>query len=121
MFTGKEQTPTLTPGTAKQLNWSNKNHATTTGQDVTVTASSEDEGESQTVTIHVLRKPCLQTLSIADKSGEAIEIDNGFKWNANTSYIKTWQNMTATTKADTASFHSGTTYEYYGSDLSDSL
>ena len=103
MITGKEQTPTLTPGTAKQLNCITKS-ATTTGQDVTVTASSADEGESQTVTIHVLRKPCLQTLSIANKSGEAIEIDNGFKWNANTSYIKTWQNMTATTKADTAVF-----------------
>ncbi len=103
VFTGKEQTPTLTPGTAKQLNGLTK-FATTTGQDVTVTASSEDEGESQIVTIHVLRKPCLQTLSIADKSGEAIEIDNGFKWNASTFYIKTWQSMTATTKADTAVF-----------------
>ncbi len=103
MITGKEQTPTLTPGTAKQLNCITK-FGTTTGQDVTVTASSEDEGESQTVTIHVLRRPCLQTLSIADKSGEAIDIDNGFKWNASTSYIKTWQSMTATTKADTAVF-----------------
>ena len=100
MFTGKAKSEKLTSGVGTRLLGVTKK-ASSAGQDMKVTASSISEKKEQTVTVHVKRLPCLKTLALADKSGSEIEIDNGFQWEATESNRKTWQNMTATTKADT--------------------
>jgi len=101
LFMEEQNTEKLTSGNYKQLSGiMTVSDGTLKTSDITVTASSETTGKSQTVTIHILTVPCLEGLSIVDGSGEKVAVD-GEEYDLFSRYGKdNWNNMTATTKSE---------------------
>ena len=101
LFMEEQNTETLTSDNRKQLSGiMTVSDGTLKTSDITVTASSETTGKSQTVTIHIVTIPCLEGLSIVDGSGEKVAVD-GEEYDLFSRYGKDrWNSMTATTKSE---------------------
>ena len=77
LFMEEQNSEKLTSDNRKQLSGiMTVSDGTLKTSDITVTASSETTGKSQTVTIHIVTVPCLEGLSIVDGSGEKVAVDN---------------------------------------------
>lgn len=101
LFMEEQNSEKLTSDNRKQLSGiMTVSDGTLKTSDITVTASSETTGKSQTVTIHIVTVPCLEGLSIVDGSGEKVAVDNE-EYDLFSRYGKdNWNNMTATTKSE---------------------
>ena len=101
LFMEEQNSEKLTSDNRKQLSGiMTVSDGTLKTSDITVTASSETTGKSQTVTIHIVTVPCLEGLSIVDGSGEKVAVDNEENDLFSRYGKDNWNNMTATTKSE---------------------